>query len=381
MIARQGGFAISRCRHHFGSGGGGLRYTSNVPRANLDWITYAGKKGRSFRAAYTVASEYMLAREVPEAKDSARHLLSEVAGTGYRLSDFHRAMGMDMDMNIDIEEVLPPITSTALPSPRSSYINEMQMERLGQHCDNRVRRMPVQYIVGNWDFYGLVLQCKQPILIPRPETEELVEMLLQKQTGYQEGVLPIGARVLDIGVGTGAIGLALLAERRDLSCVGLDVHPVAVELATSNAAANAQTIKDVHKRYTCIHQSLEDYATSGVGDGTFDILVSNPPYIPSDEMETLAPEVVKYEDGGALHGGLDGLDIVRQIVKHAVRLLKPVGTGPGEVWIEVARQHPAQIQAWMQDRSQYQGEQLEFVESINDLSGHPRFVRLRLRAV
>ena len=255
--------------------------------------------------------------------------------------------------------------------------------------------MPVQYILGNWDFFGLKLECRAPVLIPRPETEELVERVLASRgpdgtdllhssdaDGGADSSSAAATYLLDVGAGTGAIGLALLHAmaataapgKSRASCLGLDINPSAVSLALRNA----QLLLPDAAAYRCLPTSFLDYARSGQGDGLFDLIVSNPPYISSDEMAALEPEVADYEDHLALHGGVDGLDMVRELLAHAGRLLRPAGRR--ELWLEVARRHPDMIQGLLQEGTDDAGGGWELLEKITDLAGNPRFVRLHLRA-
>lgn len=312
-----------------------------------------------FSKAFEIANVYLAGHDVPDAEISARYLICDVAKTGYRLSDFHRAS--------EAEE-----------------LSLEQLQQLSSHCVQRAQRMPVQYILGNWDFFGLCFECRAPVLIPRPETEELVERVLA--TFPTDA--PAAPRILDVGAGTGAIGISLLhaflhresaastTSTTKASCLGLDISPAAVSLS----ALNAQRLlpPSLPSPYSCLLSSFLDYSQSGHGDGLFDLVVSNPPYIPSDEMTALEPEVAVYEDHVALHGGEDGLDMVRELLAGAGRLLRP--TGRREMWIEVARRHPDIIEALLRrDGPQCEGREWELLEKITDLAGNPRFVRLRWR--
>ena len=304
----------------------------------------------SFSNAFQLARDYLLANAVPEAESSARYLLCDVVKTGYRLSDFTRAAQRN-----------PPVILT--PN---------QLQTLSAHCEQRARRKPVQYILGNWDFCGMEFECLAPVLIPRPETEELVERILGS------GSLSAGSAILDVGAGTGAIGVSLLAHLQRLeqtagggaraSCLALDIDPAAASLAMRNAA----TLLPRPAAYTCLAQSLSLYVSSGSGRGEFDIIVSNPPYIPSREIAGLEPEVVGWESRLALDGGTDGLDVVRELLAGAGPLLRP--EGPRELWLEVSRSHPDEIEALV--RQELPKPRWRVQEKAKDLSGHPRFVRL-----
>jgi len=207
--------------------------------------------------------------------------------------------------------------------------------------------------------------------------------------------------------GTGAIGLALLTEFPHAHCTAVDLSEDAVALARRNAAA---VLGPNHAaRYTVHHMPFLDYVAA-VRDsalpGDFDVVVSNPPYIPSEEMPGLQSEVQGYEDERALHGGSDGLDVVRELLQHAPALFRaeteiearaqaqtqapvlvpvPVRRGgrrlPRELWLEVSEKHPAAVCTLLGPsgaaepalKSRYSR-----VEGLEDLAGKPRFIRLTL---
>jgi release factor glutamine methyltransferase len=230
---------------------------------------------------------------------SARMMLCDVTKIGYRLSDFNK--------NQDI------------------ILSSSQLIQLSEYCRLRKERTPLQYVIGNWDFYGFTVLCKPPVLIPRPETEELVERILNE--GFLQK-LGRGARILDVGAGTGVIGIALLSQLPAATCDALDINEIAVKLANDNAnlVLNPKN-NQKEQRYLCQFKSFLDFHQSGVGSACYDIIVSNPPYIPSRDMDTLEPEISKYEDHKALDGGLDGLDMVRDLILHSQDLLNPTGKG------------------------------------------------------
>ncbi len=181
-----------------------------------------------------------------------------------------------------------------------------------------VLREPVAYILGRRHFRRLELRVDPRVLIPRPETELLVEVAL---------TLPRGARVLDVGTGSGAVALALKDERPDLDVCGSDLSDAALEVARSNA----ERLKlDVRWLSADLLARLRD---------EFDAVVSNPPYVPNGDHATLAPEIMRHEPLAALFAGPDGLDAIRQLVdqaaaRPAVRLLA-LEVGAGES-VEVA---------------------------------------------
>jgi release factor glutamine methyltransferase len=303
----------------------------------------------SYQDGYKLAWDYLQSHEVSEAEINARYLLSDVLAIGNRLSDFHREV---LDVSDEDEKVM---TSS-------------QLKQLNSHVVQRSKGVPLQYILGNWDFYGLIFKCREPVLIPRPETEELVEYILTKTQLSSFGK----CQVLDIGAGTGAIGITLVHELTDIYCTALDINPIAVALANENAKSLLSSSSD---QYTCRAQSFLEHAKDVENQGKGDLIVSNPPYIPSHDMDTLQREVKEYEDERALHGGSDGLSIIKDILDQAAPLLSKEGTQ--ELWLEVDRSHPDKIERYVNSED-YRG-QFEVIQKINDLSTNPRFVRLRCK--
>jgi release factor glutamine methyltransferase len=156
-----------------------------------------------------------------------------------------------------------------------------------------VEREPVAYIVGRRGFRHIELSVDRRALIPRPETELLVEVAL---------ALPAGARVLDVGTGSGAVALALAQERPDLHVSGSDVDEDALALARANGVRLGSSVS-----------WLRADLLNGVPD-EFDAVLSNPPYVAEGERAVLAPEILRHEPGRALFAGADGLDAIRALL-------------------------------------------------------------------
>lgn len=187
-----------------------------------------------------------------------------------------------------------------------------------------VQREPVAYITGTRHFRRLSLTVDSRVLIPRPETELLVEIALTR--------LPRGARVLDVGTGSGAIALALADERSDLHVTGSDVSEDALALARANAARLG---------LDGVQWQAADLL-AGVPDA-FDAIVSNPPYVPVSDRASLAPEILRHEPPGALFAGADGLDVIRTLISQAsararVRFLAlEIGAGQAATVVQLMR--------------------------------------------
>ena len=185
-----------------------------------------------------------------------------------------------------------------------------QEATLEDYLSRREHREPVSHILGRKGFWKIMLRVTPNVLTPRPDTETVVEFVLRD--------FPEHARwsVLDLGVGSGAILLAILAERPAARGLGVDVSEEALAVARDNAAglglANRLAL-------------LRGDWTAGLDSDAFDLVVSNPPYIASDVIDTLEPEVRDHEPRLALDGGSDGLDHYRALAPEILRVLKPGG--------------------------------------------------------
>lgn len=179
----------------------------------------------------------------------------------------------------------------------------------------RLANEPIQYITGDQEFYGLVLRVTPAVLIPRPETELLVEAVLAevKQAGVQSAL-----RILDVGTGSGAIAIALARNLPSARITAVDLSAAALEVAAANAARH--TLGD------CI-QFIESDLLDGLPDAEsrFDAVVSNPPYVPSPDRASLHPQVRDYEPAAAIFAGVDGLDVYRRLIPQARAALQPNG--------------------------------------------------------
>jgi len=186
-------------------------------------------------------------------------------------------------------------------------LDAAELAAFRERVQRRAQREPVQYILGETEFWSLAFNVGPEVLVPRADTEVLVEEALVLTEG--------SARVLDVGTGSGAIAIALAHEKPEILVTALDCSEPALGVARNNAQRNG-----VADRVTCL---LGDLAS--LPAGPFEVIVSNPPYIPSGDWQKLMPEVRDYEPRLALDGGDDGLEAYRQLVVQAGQVLVPGG--------------------------------------------------------
>jgi release factor glutamine methyltransferase len=209
---------------------------------------------------------------------------------------------------------------------------------------------PVQYVLGQWEFRKLTLKVDRRALIPRPETEQLVDLVLQSSQARQ-AIKPL---VVDVGTGTGCIILSLAKELNDGVFVGLDISPEALSLARENAAL------------TGLEGRVLFAESDGCGEfdpASVDILVSNPPYIPSHVVDGLESHIRDHEPRLALDGGPDGLNVYRTLLLDAVMVLKP----GGGVFFEIGDEQGPALRELLEEFG------FSEVAIIKDYSGKDRF--------
>jgi release factor glutamine methyltransferase len=182
-----------------------------------------------------------------------------------------------------------------------------EVDRLRELVRRRGRREPLAYVLGSWSFYGLEVRCDARAIVPRPETEILVERCLALLEGCE------APSVVDVGTGTGAVALALATRRPDASVTAIDVSPGALALAAENAAAN-----DLGERL----ELLEGDLLAPVAGRQFDLVVSNPPYVGADDE--VDPEVADYEPAAlAIYAEDGGRAILERLAHDARAVLRP----------------------------------------------------------
>ena len=361
--------------------------------------------------------------------------------------------------------LIPPTPPPSYSSSCSSNIQNLASQTLTikqytnylSYIHRRLHHEPIQYILEKWDFYNLIgLKVSKPILCPRPETEELVELVLddidqlihdmnidheeiieqqqQQQKQHQQQQQSKSSRssrrrirVLDVGCGTGAIGIAIAyAYPQYVQVVAIDISSEAIKLSNENANYFLSSFRRANENeeddgggcclYNAILCSAKDFTNNKTNEeeeeasissfGTmqlwemdFDIIVSNPPYIPMKDMTLLTKDVINYESHNALCGGYDGLDVVRDILhrlqewtssptiiadyavvaeadtnKHSSKR-----TTPRYCWMEVDDTHPILLEEWLSPGSiESIRHGVEYCDRRKDCYGRDRFVKFRV---
>ncbi len=230
-----------------------------------------------------------------------------------------------------------------------------ELARYREAVRRRASREPVQYITGKQEFWSLEFEVNSAVLIPRPETELLVEKAL-------ELIADRPALVLDLGTGSGAIAIAIVHEKPSIRMIAVDRSMEALAVARRNALRHGVSDRIAFAAMDLLGTFARDVAP-------FDLIVSNPPYIGENELPSLAPEVRCHEPKGALRGGgPEGLDIIRRILGEAPGILKP------SAWLLMEIGHK---QAQILDREITVNKEYEEHRFFKDYSGIPRILQAR----
>ncbi len=219
--------------------------------------------------------------------------------------------------------------------------------------DRRSRRQPVSQLIGEREFWGMAFKVTPAVLDPRPDSETLIDAVLER---YGDKDAPLS--ILDLGTGTGCLLLALLNEFRQARGTGVDISEEALKVAKDNAAAHGMA-----RRATFMRSNWGEKVQD-----TFDVVISNPPYIETAAIASLAPEVAQYEPRLALDGGADGLDCYRAIFRELPRVLKKDGMAAFEIGLGQRKD--------IETLAVAQG--LRVVGVRSDLAGIPRCVLVQL---
>jgi release factor glutamine methyltransferase len=208
-----------------------------------------------------------------------------------------------------------------------------EVEAFRRLIDRRCEYEPLAYLLGYREFYGRRFAVTPATLIPRPETEGLIGLTLERVDRLHEGG-PV--KMVDVGTGSGAIAVTLLTQRPDLTAIGLDCDLDALAVTRTNASTH-----DVAPRLNLVAANLIDAIR-----GAFSLIVANLPYIPTDDIDLLQPEVARYEPRHALDGGPDGLRLIASLLQQCESVLAPqgsilaeIGDGQAEQAAQLGRLH------------------------------------------
>jgi len=239
----------------------------------------------------------------------------------------------------------------------SLYTSRSYEKKVRQLLGRRLEGEPIAYITGSWEFYGFPFKVDRSVLIPRIDTELLVKEAEQSLNGRK-----MDARVLDLGCGSGCVGIAIAKLLPKTQIVLLDVSEKAIRKARENAVLNRAS-----ERVSFITADIKDGPPMMIG--SFDLLVSNPPYIPTIEILELEGSVRDYEPIWALDGGEDGLDFYREIFSRWLSVIRP----GGEIMVEVGEDQALKVEELMRLSGLYD------VESVRDTRGVLRVVKAKKR--
>ena len=247
--------------------------------------------------------------------------------------------------------------------------SEIERTTLRDLVQRAIEHEPVQYLTGEAWFFGMQLKVDQRVLIPRPSTETIVEAVLhhcKSRPGFG-GKTGEGVLIADICTGSGCIALALAKNLPGARIVATDISPDALEVARANAERLGLTDR-IEFLEGDLLRPLADHAKAGHAK-SLDFLVSNPPYIPDDEWEAVEPNVKDHEPTLALRGGMDGLALVRPLLKEAPPLVKPEGL----VLVEIAASRAAEALALAE-----KAPRVAHADIMQDSDGLERVVRQTL---
>lgn len=244
---------------------------------------------------------------VISAKDVLREAVMALQQAHIETASLDARLLLQHVLGVTREQLLADDRRTMTPPQRDAYYGLIE---------KRKQRKPVSQLTGRREFWGQTFKVTEATLDPRPDSETLIEAVLAR---FRDRSAQLA--LLDMGTGTGCLLLTLLEEFGNARGIGVDISEEALKVAQENAA-NLGLQSRADFRCSCWAEKVE---------GTFDIIVSNPPYIPTRTIDTLAPEVCRYEPKGALDGGEDGLDCYRIIAAQLPRLLAKDGLAVLEI--------------------------------------------------
>ena len=227
--------------------------------------------------------------------------------------------------------------------------NEVQIYR--EAIRKRGLRIPLQYIVGNVEFYGLNLTVNENVLIPRPETELLVEKIIKDSDKSTD------LKILDVGVGSGNISLSLSKNLPNSKVLAIDISKSALDVAHQNAEINLLQDRIEFRIFDIMNGDLNSL-------GKFDLIVSNPPYVSENDFESLEPELKNHEPKIALTDNSDGMSFYKHIIEVSDQLLNK----PGKIYFELGMDQSTQVQKFFEQNN------FNSIQVIKDYSGIDRII-------
>ncbi|MEO1703128.1 MAG: peptide chain release factor N(5)-glutamine methyltransferase [Pseudomonadota bacterium] len=245
-----------------------------------------------------------------------------------------RAAGFDtpeLDTNILLEHLADVTTLVRLTDPLTT-VTFARVNAFQAALERRLKGEPVHRIIGQREFYGIPFSISADTLVPRPDTETLIDLIgpFVEETAQREG----HCRILDLGTGTGILALTLLTLAQNATAVGVDISEGALVVARQNAR-----VLGLAGRFSALKSNWFDAVS-----GEFDLIISNPPYIPRHEIAGLDRDVKDYDPHLALDGGVDGLNAYAVIASRALGFLKPNGI----IAVEVGHDQAAPVSAIFQ---------------------------------
>ena len=278
--------------------------------------------------AIKLSTEYLEKKDVESARANAEILLAEILN----------CKRLDLYLTFD-----KPLKE-----------NELNLYR--EFIRKRGTRIPLQYIVGNVEFFGFKLVVNENVLIPRPETEQLVEKIIQDYTRIEN------LTILDIGVGSGNISIALSNNLKNCKVVGIDISQMALEIAKVNSEKYLSENKVEFKLFDILKDNLANL-------GKFDLIISNPPYISNQDFEALEPELKNFEPRIALTDSSDGFSFYKKIISASKELLNM----NGKLYFEMGKDQFQKIDSLMKENG------FKNINIIKDYSGIERIISGELK--
>jgi release factor glutamine methyltransferase len=275
---------------------------------------------------------------------------SNLGGALRHLRDAFSKAGIEtpeLDARLLLEWATGADRLAVLTSPERE-LHASEAARLHDAMRRRLAHEPVHRVIGRRGFYGLEFELSPDTLEPRPDTECLVELVLRHLKGREDEALSL----LDLGTGTGILAISLLANMPNARAVATDISSGALAMCSKNADANG-----VSARLTCVQSNWFEAI-----EGRYDVIVSNPPYIPTAVFSSLSPEVREFDPARALDGGADGLDAYRAFAEGAAGHLAENGF----VALEIGHDQRALVSRIFEDSG------FTLLEAMSDLGGKER---------